>query len=213
MVKKKPAAQEFILLAQYLERLLNWKLWIDKAEELLAGARALEPHVRNLWEVATANFKEGRYSKGGEAPHQLPQDLQGTYFMLIAYTLENLFKAMIIWERQATLRKQVLSTGGKLPEVINNHDLICLAKEAHFVIDIGDEDLLTRLYHNSLWAGRYPVPANPGRLKNVKVYSDGKDYLTAHFSPNDIARLNALVQRVKTHVTNALNSTELPMSQ
>ena len=51
MVKKKPADQEFIFLFQYLERLLNWKLWIDKAEELLAGARALEPQVRSLFDA------------------------------------------------------------------------------------------------------------------------------------------------------------------
>ena len=60
MVKKKPAGQEFIFLGQYLERLLNWKLWIDKAEELLAGARVLEPLVRSLWDIIEANFKEER---------------------------------------------------------------------------------------------------------------------------------------------------------
>ena len=213
MVKKKTVSQEFIFLGQYLERLLNWKLWIEKAEELLAAARALEPHVRSLWDVIGANFKEGRYSEGGEDPHQLPQNLQGVYFMVVAYALENLFKAMIIWEHQDTLHNQVLGTGGKLPVIAKDHDLIRLAKKTHFVIDVGDEDLLTRLYWNSVWAGRYPLPVDCGGLKNVKVYSDGKGYLTAYFSPNDIDRLDALVQRVKTHVTNALNSPELPMSQ
>ena len=40
MVKKKTVGQEFIFLGQYLERLLNWKLWIEKAEELLAAMRS-----------------------------------------------------------------------------------------------------------------------------------------------------------------------------
>lgn len=213
MVKKKPADQEFIFLFQYLERLLNWKLWIDKAEELLAGARAVEPQVRSLWDVIEANFKEGRYSKGGEAPQQLPQNLQGAYFTLVAYALENLFKARIIWEHEDALRNQVLNTGGKLPAIVKDHDLIRLAKEAYFVIDVGDEDLLTRLHWNSVWAGRYPVPVDCGGLKNVKVYSDGKGYLTAYFSPNDIDRLNALIQRVKTYVINTLNSSGPPISQ
>ncbi len=206
MGKKKPAGQELIFLIQYLERLLNWKLWIDKADELLAGARALEAHVRSFWVVIEKNSKEGRYSKGGEAPHQLPQNLQGAYFMLVAYALENLFKAMLIWEHPDTFQNQVLSTGGKLPVLAKDHDLIRLAKEAHFAIDVGDEDLLTRLHWNSVWAGRYPVPVECGGLMNVKVYSDGRGYLIAYFSPNDIDRLNALVQRVKTHVTNAVNS-------
>jgi len=195
-----------MFLAQYLERLLNWMLWIDKAEELLAGAKALEPLVRSLWDAMKADFKEGRYNEGGEAPHQPPQNLQGVYFMLVAYALENLFKALIIREHRDYIEDQVLRTRGKLPKIVNNHDLIRLAKEAHFTIDVPDEDVLTRLRWNSLWAGRYPLPVDCGGLKNVEVYSDGKGFLVACFYPNDIDRLNALVQRVKTHVTNALNS-------
>ena len=133
--------------------------------------------------------------------------------MLVAYALENLFKALIIWEHRDDLQNQVLRTGGNLPSKVSGHDLIHLAKEAHFVIDVGDEDALTRLHWNSSWAGRYPVPVDCGKLQNVKVYSDGKGYLTACFYPNDIDRLNALVQRVKIQVTNALNSPELPISQ
>ena len=62
MARKKLAGQELIFLTEYLERLLNWELWIDKAEELLAVAEALERHVRSFWEVIEADFKEGRYS-------------------------------------------------------------------------------------------------------------------------------------------------------
>lgn len=209
MLKKKPGGQELIFRVQYLERLLNCKLWIDKAEELLAGAKALEPLVRSFWDTSIAELKEGRDGEGGE----VPQNLRGVYFMLVAYALENLFKALIIREHQDDIQDQVLRTGGKLPEIANNHDLIRLAKAAHFIIDVGDEDMLTRLHWNSVWAGRYPLPVDCGGLKNVKVYSDGKGYLTACFYSNDIDRLNALVQRVKTHVTNALNSPEFPMSQ
>lgn len=210
MVKKKPAGQEFIFLVQYLERLLNCKLWIDKAEELLAGSRALEAPVRSLWDVIEANFREGRYSEGGEAPHQLPPNLQGPYFILVAYALENLFKAVIIQQEKENLRGQLLSTG-RLPKIIEGHDLVALARATGLATDVGEEDLLTRLCWNSVWAGRYPVPIDCGGLKNVKVYSDGKGYLTAYFSPDDVGRLNALVQRVKTHVTKALNFPELPM--
>lgn len=58
MARKKLAGQELILLTEYLERLLNWKLWIDEAEELLAAADALERRVRSFWEVIEANFNE-----------------------------------------------------------------------------------------------------------------------------------------------------------
>ena len=36
-------------------------------------------------EAIEADFKEGRYNEGGEVPHQPPYNLQGAYFMLIAY--------------------------------------------------------------------------------------------------------------------------------
>jgi hypothetical protein len=206
MDKKKPGSQELLSVVQYLQRLLNCKSWIDKADELLAGAEALEPHVRSLWDIMKMDLKYERHTERRETPGQRPLNLEGVYFMLIAYALENLFKALIIREHCDDIENEVLSTGGKLPGVAKSHDLISLAKAAHFTINVGDEDLLTRLHWNSVWAGRYPVPVDYGGLKNVKVYSDGKGYLVACFYSNDIDRLNALVQRVRTHVRGALNS-------
>jgi len=212
MGKKKPAGQEIILLVDYLERLLNWKLWIDKADELLAGSKALETLVRNRWNVIKDDFKEGRYSEGGKTPHRLPQNLQGPYFMLVAYALENLFKAVIVQQQEKKVREQVLNTR-RLPKIIEGHDLVALAQAVGLAINVSEEDLLTRLCWNSIWAGRYPVPVDCGGLRNVKVYSDGKAYLTAYFSPNDVERLNALIERVKTHVRSVLHLPNSAMSQ
>ena len=81
-----------------------------------------------------------------------------------------------------------MSNGGNLPAEVKSHDLIRLAKEAHFKFNINDEDLLTRLYRNSDWAGRYPVPVSSSGLKNIKVFTtDGKGHFAAFLSPNDIA--------------------------
>lgn len=212
MVKKNSAGQEIILLVDYLERLLNWKLWIDKADELLTGSKALEILVRNKWNVITADFKEGRYNEGGKTSHRLAQNVQGPYFVLVAYALENLFKAVIIQQQEKKVREQVLNTR-RLPKVIEGHDLVALAQAVGLAINVSEEDLLTRLSWNSIWAGRYPVPVDCGGLRNVKVYSDGKAYLTAYFSPNDVERLNALIERVKTHVRSALHLSNSTRSQ
>ncbi|MFC2045560.1 hypothetical protein ACFLUH_02665 [Chloroflexota bacterium] len=205
MTKKQPDYQDLMLFPQYLENLLNWDLWIDKAETLVAAAGALEPHIRSYWDVVESDAKEGRYSKGGKPP----ACLQAIYSMLIAYALENLFKAMIIGEQQDTFRTHIMNKGGKLPEKIKSHDLIRLAKEAHFEFNVSDEDLLARLHRNSEWTGRYPVPVSSSGLKNIKVFTtDGKPHVTAFLSPNDIDLLSDLVRRVKTHIIPTLNSSK-----
>ena len=98
MAKKKPDYRDLMFLSQYSESLLNWDLWIGKAEELLTAAGALAPHIRSYWDIVVLDAKEGRYSKGGKPPHKPPVYFQAVYSMLIAYALENLFKAMIIGE-------------------------------------------------------------------------------------------------------------------
>jgi len=212
MTIKKPDYQGLIFLSQYLESLLNWDLWIGKAEELLAAAGALEPHIRSYWDVVMSDVKEVRYSKGGKPPHKPPVYFQAVYSMLIAYALENLFKAMIIGEQQDAFRNQIMSKGGKLPAKVKHHDLIRLAKEAHFKFNVNDEDLMTRLHRNSEWAGRYPVPVSSNGLKNIKVFTtDGKGHFTAFLRSNDIGLLTDLVHRVKTHIKHTLNSSKLTM--
>ena len=210
MAKKKPDYQDLMFFGQYLESLLNWDLWIGKAEELLSAAEALEPHIRTYWKVVMADVKEGRYGRRGKPPHKPPAYFQAVYSMLIAYALENLFKAIIIKEQQDTFRDQIMSNGGILPEKVKCHDLVRLAEDAHFKFNVNDEDLLTRLHRNSEWAGRYPIPVSSRGLKNIKVFNtDGKGHFTAFLRPEDMDLLLDLVNRVKIHIKHPLNSTKL----
>ena len=203
MVKKKPIAEEIRFSPQYLEQLLNWELWVDRAGELLEASKVLEPHVRERWEVMKAGFKDGRYVGGRQRPQP---NLQGPYFILVAYAVENLFKAVIIRKTTESLKRQFLGARKfRLPTMLDSHNLVDLAEKAGFVVNPSDEDLLTRLSRNSVWAGRYPVPIKPSYLRNVEIYSDGKPYLTAYFSEHDTERVNALVERVKVYVNTALS--------
>ena len=215
MGKKKLNGQSVTSLVAHLERLLECKLWTDKVEELLTAASALEPLVREHWNVAIANFDEGRYNyDGGKSPRTPPINLQGPYFMLVAYALENLFKVVMIQQDKKEHGDHIsVKRQERLLNRIKGHDLVALAEAAQLTINVSEEDLLVRLSQNSIWAGRYPVPVDWDKLKNVKVYSDGKSYLTACFYPHDVDRLNALVRRVKTRVTKVLSSPEFPMSQ
>lgn len=212
MVKKNPLSKHGQFAVLYLDSLLNLNAWIDKAYKLLEASKILEPQLRDYWNIAITNFKEGRYSEGGEPPHSLPSDLHGPYFILISYALENLFKALIIQDRKNEICGGLLKNG-KLPPIINEHDLLKLAKNAHLNMNITEEDLLIRLYRQSKWKGRYPVPVSLSGMRNIQEYSDGKHYFTDYLRPDDISRLDALVQRVIGHVKSVLNPPNSTTSQ
>ena len=182
---------------QYSERLSDWRLWVNKADELLEAAMLLEPHVREYWSAVTTNSEEGRYTDPSKTPRTPPPNPQSAYFMLVAYALENLLKAILIRDRQNGLRNRLFK---RLPHVVKTHDLTYLAKEANVSVSLVEEDLLHRLSWQSTWAGRYPIPVEASALRNVESYSDGKSYLTACFYRNDADNLTDLIKRVKALV-------------
>ena len=192
---------QFVVL--YLNGLLNPWSWVEKADEMLEASKVLEPQLRKYWSVVLTNAKEGKYDKGGEHPHIPPPNLHGPYFILVSYALENLFKALIIRRRRDEISSQFLQTG-RLPRLIKAHNLVKLSKEANIKVDIEEEDILTRLSRQSKWKSRYPVPVELNDIRNVIQYSDGKPYFTDYYAPGDIDRLNAIVQKVRSHIAEVI---------
>lgn len=198
-----------LMSIQYSARLSDWKQWENKADELLEAAYLLEPHVREYWNIVTTDFKEGKYSDPPKTPHIPPYNPQSIYFMLVAYALENLIKVIILRQQQNELRGHLIS---KLPKMVKCHNLRHLFKEANIPVTVFEEDLLHRLYLQSTWAGRYPVPVEASALKNMETYSDGKSYLTACFYPGDVDRLTDLLKRMKTLIQDQPNTADDPTS-
>ena len=199
MGRKNPLSQypQFVVL--YLDQLLEPWFWVDKADKLLEASKVLEPQLRNYWNVVLTNAKEGRYNKGGEPPNPPPADLHGPYFILVSYALENLFKAIIIRDRNDEIRRQFAQTG-RLPNLIKKHELVRLAKEANIKIDIKEEHVLNRLSRQSNWKSRYPVPVELSDMRNILKHSNGRQYFTDYFKPDDLDELNTIVKRVKDHL-------------
>ena len=146
---------QFVVL--YLEGLLNLRLWVAKADEMLEASKVLEPQLRQYWSVVMTNAKEGKYDKGIEHSDTPPPNLHGPYFILVSYALENLFKALIVGEQSDDISNQFLQTG-RLPRLLKEHNLVKLSKEANMKVDIKEEDILIRLSRQSKWKSRYPVP-------------------------------------------------------
>ena len=199
MDKKSPLLKNPQFVVLYIDALLDLWSWVEKADKLLEASKYLEPQLRALWNVVLTNAKEGRYNKGGEPPNIPPSDLHGPYFILVSYALENLFKAIIIRDRNDEISSQFVQTG-RLPPLIKGHDFVRLSKGANIKMDINEEDILTRLSRQSKWKSRYPVPVELSDMQNILKYSNGKGYFTDYFKPDDIDQLDAIVRRLKDHL-------------
>lgn len=179
----------------FSERLVDTDSWIEKADELLAASSILEKDIVAYW--SAMSIENGRVA--GIPNRRL---VQGPYFLLIAYALENYFKALLVHRNRELLKNRLLST---LPDYLKKHDLIELGRDVSLKLDIAEEDLLLRLGRNSIWAARYPVPTGPCALAAMKKYSDGKHYMTAYLGPNDVSRIHGFIDRLRGLVLNEIN--------
>ena len=174
----------------YSEELVNTRDWIAKADELLAAASILEIDAEKYW--AAISVKNGQVVG---IPNR--KSVQGPYFLLTAYALENYFKALLIHRNRKSLQNRLTSA---LPAYLKNHDLIELSRDINLTIDVTEEELLFRLTQNSIWSARYPVSTDPSAyaaMKRLKKFSDGNYYLTAYLGPKDMSRVRAFVDRLR----------------
>jgi hypothetical protein len=188
---KKLQPQEFPQAIQFSEQLANAELWIGKAEELLAAAKILEVDVVKYW-------SEVRVEDGRVVSTLGRKNVQGPYFLLTAYALENYFKALLVHKNRESFRNKLIT---KIPDYIKEHDLLRLAREVAMKLAVAEEDLLFRLSRNSIWAARYPVPTGPDGITAIQQFSDGKTYLIAYFRPEDVDRIHGFVNRLREYVT------------
>jgi hypothetical protein len=188
---------DLIWIIQYQEQALNWQLWINSAEELLAASKKLEPSIKRYWSAASENFQDGRYNVPMAKPRLY---LQMVYSMLVAYAIENLLKASLILQNEKQYRQEILNTS-KLPEKLKSskHSLVKLAKDSNLHISIEETNLLYRLSRNSHWQGRYPVPINAKELNSV-VMDGNMAHFVAYLAPNDLMKLKVLIKRIKKHI-------------
>ena len=159
--------------------------WVWKARDLLFSAKKIEVEIIRLWE----SFRARSNDKNSEV---LQDHYQGTYFMLIAYAIENLFKSVIIREDSQRYIDQ-FRTSRKFPKDLQSHDLFSLSKMAGFDCSLEEEDLLRRLTRSATWYGRYPVPLKYTENSGAKSFSNGKEYSVSWFGGTDVERINQLI--------------------
>ena len=185
---------------EYYKRVSNPLLWVEKANELMAAAETLEPSIDAYWNSLRIEPDRGLVSETPETEGK--QLLQAPYFMMMAFALENHFKAILVADNDYSGE---LLRAGKLPEILKNHDLVKLAKITGLSLDDVELSLLTRLSVNSIWQGRYPAPANCIELNNMPI-KQGKSVFTAYLSPMDIGNLHRLTKRLKEYTISKIAS-------
>jgi len=127
------------------DRMFDAASWTKAAEGLIASASLLDSGASKYWDSKGTDKQEG-------------ESHLKTQLMLAGFALENIFKALIVQDQRDSLESEY-SSNGKLPNVLKNHNLIDLAKQALLTLgDDGTKGLLGRLMRHSIWAGRYPVP-------------------------------------------------------
>ncbi len=181
----------------FSNRLTDTSLWIMKADELVAAANILEVEVLKYWSEIQPDEHNQPVNTSGR------KYVQGAFSLLIAYALENYFKALLIHRNQKDLKGYLLT---KLPGYLKEHDLGKLASKLKFKLDASEEELLFRLFRSSIWSARYPIPIEPKALANMKKFSNGRSCLIAYYAPQDIKRIHNFIDRLRNYVLSEIEN-------
>jgi hypothetical protein len=209
------------LRIEYSNRISNPSFWIEKARELIAAAEFIEPSINVYWRSVRNKREKEIMSETSKTEEDKPlmvpvylmiepklsetgveKLLQSPYFMLMAFSFENYFKAIIVAGNDYSGE---LLGSGKIPGVLKNHDLVKLAEITGLALNDVELSLLTRLSVNSIWQGRYPAPANCVELNNMPI-KQGKSVFTAYLSPDDIGNLHTFIRRLVAYVDSKVAS-------
>lgn len=163
--------------------------WVRSARSLVASAKELESKVLELWENYRAHLRDRSVTLK-------PDHYFGPYFMLVAFAVENYFKAAIVRENSRDF-KEAFRDKPEFPKGFKSHNLIRLAKKANFDFSKEEEDLLRRLTRHAVWAGRYPIPTFYKESAPGEQFSDGKEYAVSYYGGEDVERLNLLIAGIE----------------
>ena len=192
MKKQKLTGLETQLAIRFSETIIDPAVWTRKGEELVIAASVLETQVEAYWSSVIEGSRD--------VVTERHPNVQAVYLMLIAYAMENYFKALIVHAHHEELRSRLLTD---VPKYVKGHDLMALAKAVGLSLDVNEDELLYRLSENAIWKARYPVPMGSDELTAVQQFSDGRTYLTAYFGPRDVLRIHAFLDRLRAKCEDA----------
>jgi len=179
----------------YLKNLLDPQQWFSVAGGLVEDSKELEPKVYKFWLTADKAMEAAKQSNNKDLRPIPSGRVLGTYYMLVAFAIENILKGIIL-KRDFEQLTEEARTHNKIPAVLKNHKLRDLAELANIAIDSKEEELLLRLTDNAIWRGRYPTPITENGLKNTSLYN-GCFASQAYYQKGDISAINTLFEKLQ----------------
>jgi hypothetical protein len=181
-----------VYLRNHSSRLTRPTAWFESAIELVAAAEAIAPMVTAYWESMAVWQKDKSQIFNEHSGHH-------AFLMLYAFACENYCKGYLSTQLSADERDK-LANLGTFPKSLQTHNLVRLASDVGFnSAGIEDEELLRRLTHAAVWAGRYPVATQFDAAVTEK-FSDGRTYSLSYYAANDVNRVRDLAVRLRDHV-------------
>jgi hypothetical protein len=161
-------------------------VWRDKANDLLNAVACLTPRIEAAWQA---------HAEGRPLTKRF-DDVYGCYFMLVAFALENLAKAVIVHRRRDEWSPETT----ELPACLKTHRLPDLLGEIGLTWDQWYLGVLERLTRAVTWAGRYPVPSKAHQLNRAHELG----LMLGVYSADDLRDLQRLVAAVQRIVSREL---------
>jgi hypothetical protein len=182
----------------FITHVLDWNKWIDVAHELFTASTVLGERVKAhyaRWLEVSLEPQEDPEVVNRLWRHD-DEKLFAVHNLLLAYTMENLLKALLVKRSNADLRErlrsqfeqraakrrkgELLRAGEvmRLPRVLfgKNHDLNELADAAKFgPLTSYDRWFFAKFGRWARWAARYPVPTSSRDMNDRKIDLNSDD--------------------------------------
>lgn len=143
---------------EFADAVVDSEQWFAAADDLLFSARCLEPEIDKYCRVMQT--RELKRKTRPLLVFTYEPDPRGSYWMLVAYAIENLCKGLLVVRDKDSFRTAAESddNGKALRKALRGHKIVDLLQAVDFPFAHGDKDLAALLWRESVWAGRYPVP-------------------------------------------------------
>jgi len=148
-------------------------VWRHKADELKHAAEVLRIEIDRSFKEANEHIERNQKSGKQEILISKPIIIS-TYNMLLGFSIENLFKGIVLVKNPEHL------TDEKLSDKLKIHDLFALADLAQINLTDKEKTFCNIANEAVLSSGRYPIPLKANAYTNIHHLCD-KDIFEALF--------------------------------
>jgi hypothetical protein len=187
-------------IRHFSRSVLSAEAWFHIANELIAAADLLEPHVERFWNDVRSLFlavdqtsdapskhqTSGALSKHETSDASSKHNLINQHMMLAGFAIENLCKGYLVGRLSDEEQKAVQV--GVLPKFLKSHNILKLVEQTGMTLADTQKYLLNRIADAVSWRGRYPSATSHESIRPFAQIG------------SDIRHIKTLLQKLRRHV-------------